>query len=168
MPNETLSQYQWYHIMINTVKPCHLKLDRTENKIKFMRVMFICMNDTVSRSCKILYSHLDQVFSCTTPVCKALCKTHCEGLLDIVYTCFRYTPVRSCAQVLWDIIHTHTCFRCFYTPVCLVLCSDVVWYCIHTCLGIVIWCLMLCLGGVRYCTLRYTYLYLSTFSHCCV
>lgn len=86
--------------------------------------MFICMNDTVSRSCKILYAHLDQVFSCTTPVCKALCKTHCEGLLDIVYTCFRYTPVcqKVCPGAL-RYTHTHTCF---YTPVCLVLCSDVV------------------------------------------
>lgn len=74
-----------------------------------MRVMFICMNDTVSRSCKILYSHLDQVFSCTTPVCKALCKTHCEGLLDIVYTCFRYTPVcqKVCPGALRYYTHTH-------------------------------------------------------------
>lgn len=71
--------------------------------------MFICMNDTVSRSCKILYAHLDQVFSCTTPVCKALCKTHCEGLLDIVYTCFRYTPVcqKVCPGALRYYTHTH-------------------------------------------------------------
>lgn len=67
-----------------------------------MRVMFICMNDIVFRSCKILYLYLDQVFSCIIFVCKVLCKMYCEGLLDIVYICFRYIFVcqKVCLGVL--------------------------------------------------------------------